>query len=218
MRQLLVFTGLALAASAANAVSFINGSFESGINPGYSTPLRSGDSTSITGWKVASGTVDLVGTAWDAADGSHSIDLSGTGPGSIVQTLHGLTVGTRYVINFDLSGSYNSVRTSANMASVSIDGSPTQTYSYNLNNTTHDMMYQPESYLFTATNAIGVVHFSGLDKSNYGAVLDNVSIGLAPTLLSFNGAVPEPAVWAMMIGGFGLTGVSMRRRNKAVAA
>lgn len=29
------------------------------------------------------------------------------------------------------------------------------------------------------------------------------------------GAVPEPATWAMMIGGFGLIGASMRRRQKA---
>ena len=31
------------------------------------------------------------------------------------------------------------------------------------------------------------------------------------------GAVPEPAVWAMMITGFGLAGVSLRRRRAAVA-
>ena len=29
------------------------------------------------------------------------------------------------------------------------------------------------------------------------------------------GAVPEPASWAMMIGGFGLVGASMRRRSRA---
>jgi hypothetical protein len=31
-------------------------------------------------------------------------------------------------------------------------------------------------------------------------------------------AVPEPATWAMMIGGFGLAGAAMRRRNTARAA
>lgn len=31
------------------------------------------------------------------------------------------------------------------------------------------------------------------------------------------GAVPEPASWAMMVGGFGLAGVAMRRRRSAVS-
>ncbi|NIJ08951.1 hypothetical protein FHS31_002581 [Sphingomonas vulcanisoli] len=30
--------------------------------------------------------------------------------------------------------------------------------------------------------------------------------------------VPEPASWAMMVGGFGLIGSAMRRRNRAIAA
>ncbi len=29
---------------------------------------------------------------------------------------------------------------------------------------------------------------------------------------------PEPATWALMIGGFGLVGASLRRRSTAVAA
>ena len=32
------------------------------------------------------------------------------------------------------------------------------------------------------------------------------------------GAVPEPSTWALLIGGFGLTGVALRRRRTAVAA
>jgi hypothetical protein len=60
--------------------------------------------------------------------------------------------------------------------------------------------------------------------------LSNIRIGLGATLLdaaggpdSFavvnlnqTGAVPEPATWAMMVGGFGLIGSAMRRRKVAV--
>ncbi len=35
---------------------------------------------------------------------------------------------------------------------------------------------------------------------------------------SFPGAVPEPAMWAMMLVGFGLVGVSVRRRERTVVA
>ena len=41
--------------------------------------------------------------------------------------------------------------------------------------------------------------------------LDDVSLNLV------SGAVPEPASWAFMISGFGLVGVTMRRRNAAIA-
>ncbi|MBU3077347.1 PEPxxWA-CTERM sorting domain-containing protein [Sphingomonas sp. XMGL2] len=39
-----------------------------------------------------------------------------------------------------------------------------------------------------------------------------------PGSVQVPGAVPEPATWAMMIGGFGLVGASMRRRRVGLAA
>jgi hypothetical protein len=38
------------------------------------------------------------------------------------------------------------------------------------------------------------------------------------TNVGVSNAVPEPAVWAMMIAGFGLVGYAARRRTTAVAA
>jgi len=32
-----------------------------------------------------------------------------------------------------------------------------------------------------------------------------------------SGVVPEPAGWAMLIAGFGLTGAAMRRRRQGIA-
>lgn len=34
---------------------------------------------------------------------------------------------------------------------------------------------------------------------------------------NFPGAIPEPATWAMMLGGFGLLGGAVRRRNRAAS-
>ena len=50
------------------------------------------------------------------------------------------------------------------------------------------------------------VSFTSNNYSDNG--LDNIAVG----------GVPEPATWALMIGGFGLTGFAMRRRSAAVAA
>ncbi len=67
---------------------------------------------------------------------------------------------------------------------------------------------------FTA-NRLGIASFT-IDGSNVhggpieGAVqIDNVTY--TPLAVT---AVPEPAAWAMMIGGFGLIGISLRRRGR----
>ncbi len=62
-----------------------------------------------------------------------------------------------------------------------------------------------------ATGAVTRLLFLGRQDPSYSR-LDNVSVTLAST-----GAVPEPATWAMMIGGFGLVGGAMRRRGTKVA-
>lgn len=51
---------------------------------------------------------------------------------------------------------------------------------------------------------------SGLPGGGNYFALDNLSVGPA-------GGVPEPAVWMMMIVGFGLAGASLRQRRMAVA-
>ncbi len=77
-----------MVSGAANAATIINGSFELGSpQPGagsFST-LGTG-STAITGWSVFSGSIDWINGYWQAADGTHSVDLSGNGNGAIEQT------------------------------------------------------------------------------------------------------------------------------------
>jgi PEP-CTERM motif len=53
--------------------------------------------------------------------------------------------------------------------------------------------------------------FRGLESvTDQTSFIDAVSLDLAP-----GGAVPEPASWALMLGGFGLVGAAMRRRGGA---
>jgi hypothetical protein len=59
-------------------------------------------------------------------------------------------------------------------------------------------------YLFT-TNERGDVVFAG--DTGQGYLVGQI-----------NAVVPEPATWAMMIGGFGLVGFGLRRRRELAAA
>lgn len=52
--------------------------------------------------------------------------------------------------------------------------------------------------------------FGTTSGDSIGPILDDIIAGVSPP-----GAVPEPASWAMMIGGFALAGVAMRRRKAA---
>ena len=79
---IVVFGGLALGAgNSAQAASFTNGSFELGTDPGSFSTVFQGDGATITGWLVggpSGASVDYIGSYWEAADGSRSVDLSGT--------------------------------------------------------------------------------------------------------------------------------------------
>lgn len=63
--------------------------------------------------------------------------------------------------------------------------------------------------------------FAGLPNDSWQLSGENVQGrpvigGLAFRVLGTNGAVPEPASWALMLGGFGLVGSAMRRKREAV--
>ena len=67
---------------------------------------------------------------------------------------------------------------------------------------------------------ISAVDLTALDVLGWGgANLGNA--GGSPNAIAFAlinpGAVPEPAAWSLMIGGFGLTGAAMRRRERRAA-
>ena len=83
---------------------FQNGSFEEGtVDPGSFITLSAFDNTSITGWTVSSGSIDLIGSHWVASDGDRSIDLNGNEPGAISQTFD-TEPGAVYNVLFDMAG------------------------------------------------------------------------------------------------------------------
>jgi hypothetical protein len=57
-------------------------------------------------------------------------------------------------------------------------------------------------------------------NGNFAGAVDNVRFSFGDASAAYNfavAAVPEPATWAMMIGGFGFIGGALRSRRRAVA-
>jgi choice-of-anchor C domain-containing protein len=207
-----LFAAVAVPLGGAQAVTVINGSFEDGINPGAFTTLNSGDSTSIAGWTVSAGNIDYIGTYWTAADGSRSLDMNGLEPGSISQTLTGLTIGQQYKVSFELAGNPAGGPTLKTIGVTAGAGANTYTFD-TTNSTLSHMGWVTESFFFTAdgttdllTFASTTTGFSGNETypHAFGPALDDVSIT----------ATPLPAALPLFAGGIGLIGLIARRRKR----
>jgi choice-of-anchor C domain-containing protein len=213
--QVAAIVAVAMSASAANAATVVNGSFELGRDPGiFSTEGVS--STAITGWTVGGFSVDYIGSYWQASDGVRSIDLSGLNAGSLSQTIN-TVIGSNYTITFDLSGNPDG-GVGNRISVVSISGAlpNVEIYEVGPGNSRGNMNWSTYSYNFTAFSTLSAVTFASAEFNSFGPALDNVSIidnggGIGST-------VPEPASWAMLLVGFGFVGVASRRRGRRSVA
>lgn len=205
MRKLLL--GLAATSSfgsAANAATIVNGGFETGVSPGNFTTLANG-SPGINGWSVGGASIDYIGTYWNAYEGTRSVDLAGSGNGSISQVI-ATVVNQMYNVSFWVARNPAGGVTPRN-GFVDVGGAPTLISFGNNGTTVTNMGWELRNFAFTASSASTTLTFSSdpaTSGSNFGMALDNVMIA----------AVPEPATWLMMLFGFGLIGGALRSRKK----
>lgn len=207
MRILAATAAALLLASSAGAATIINGSFEDGVDIGPSDflTLAPGDTTSITGWRVLTAGVDYYGTAWQASDGSRSIDLSALTSGGIVQRITDLEIGKKYRVSFDLSANPGGPLGMKRIVVAESNGvAESRFYELTAANSVTNMLYQTYTYDFTALGKSGDLMFRSMVFNPYGVVLDNVTISI----------VPEPATWALMLAGFAFVGGLVRRRAR----
>jgi choice-of-anchor C domain-containing protein len=162
--------------SAAAGPTIVNGSFETGTSPGVFLPLSSGDSTTIPGWTVTSGTVDYIGTYWQAADGVRSLDLRGSGAGAVRQTF-ATTVGTSYRVTFSMSG--NPVGGAGTKTMTADTGGTPTVFTYVVGAVNPDMKWAKKTFLFTAVAVTTALTFTSTTSGVYGPALDNVRVELA---------------------------------------
>jgi choice-of-anchor C domain-containing protein len=205
---------LMVGAQAASAATIQNGSFETGsINPGSFTFLGTG-STAIDGWTVGgAGGVDYIGTYWQAANGSRSVDLSGGGIGSLSTTVTDLIIGQQYTITYSLSGNPAGSPTVKHLQ-VSVDGAggtiggALAIFNTGSGNTLSNMGWITQTVIFTADAATATLKFLSQDNTSYGPALDNVTIAATP----IPGAI---LLFGSALGGMGFLGF---RRKKLEAA
>jgi choice-of-anchor C domain-containing protein len=193
-------------ATSAQGATIVNASFEDGTNPGTYTTVGVGQ-TNITGWTVSAGSVDYIGTYWQAAEGVRSVDLAGGSLGTLEQAIGDTVAGLSYMVTFALSKNPDGgapTRTGTFQA-----GDETFNFSYALPNTRpNNMLWQDVSFTFFSEGPT-TIRFAADASAGccYGPAIDNVRI---------TALVPEPATWAFMIVGFGAVGGAMRAaRRKA---
>lgn len=138
------------------------------------------------------------------------VDLVGNqGPGSVLtSTPIALTAGDTYTIGFtdNLQG-FNSGDPVTSDFTVALGS-----FTANLV-ATPDLMQRSLSFVASASDPAAVLSFATTTSpdSVHGPILSGI------TVTDTTAAVPEPASWAMFIGGFGMLGGAMRRRRTTLA-
>ena len=202
--QFTVVTALVLGLSgAASAANVADGNFSEGAFAGGFQTIGGG--SSIGPWTVSSGSVDLIGSYWQAPPtGGYSIDLDGNGPGAISQSL-GLAAG-HYELSFYLAGNPDG-GDSLKSLTVSV-GDASQSFSFlTTGHSSGNMGYALETLDFTVTGATTLTFQSNDVNSPWGPAIGGVSIAAV---------VPEPGSMALLLAGLGLVGVMAKRRARSL--
>lgn len=225
MKRTNLFRGLAVAAvlatvagspaAAAQIEMLTNGSFEDtgGASPeGWGgLTYYAGGAWMIPGWTIEDGSVDLTtsGSFWGpAADGNYAMDINGWSAGTISQSF-ATVLGRLYTVSFaysrNVAGAPNPATALVTLGGESFDVSAANDGSYGFG---HNMQWKSGTFSFTGTGNVETLRLAATVPGNGGVFFDDVSVTTV---------VPEPATWALMIAGFGMAGVFLRRRRAAVA-
>ncbi|HEX2821202.1 MAG TPA: choice-of-anchor C family protein [Streptosporangiaceae bacterium] len=196
----------------------MNGSFED-PSIGQGVVEYDDGSTDITGWTVGGNSVDLVDESyWSAEDGNQSVDLSGSAPGSVSQTVS-TTPGANYTLTWWMAGNTNCGQPVKTM-NVSWNGTLIAAPTFDTTgDSSTSMGWVQHQINVTATGASSAVEFADAtpDMSQCGAALDNVSLVAAevaapsftedsPPVEALEGSAYSAIFFASGVPTYGLVG------------
>jgi hypothetical protein len=226
---LMMASALALASPASAANILVNGGFEVPLQgpPNFAAFNVPVGSTLITGWNIVQGNVDLT-TAVNYGPGINTLDPSSVqdidligdsnGSGGVFGGLSqsfSTIMGETYLLAFQYAHNNGTFSPNGYAAQVTVADSaaPANTVlSTEVSQRPGTPVWTAFSQTFIANANITTLSFiSTRGAFNAGIYLDNVSVDLVTT------AVPEPGTWAMMLLGFGMMGLGIRRRQSAPA-
>jgi len=217
---------LLLGASSASASNLLtNGSFEERVvtandvcNPGGPWCVR--DVLSTPGWTQYGDGVDLIHNNYvqaeplpvlvDASDGVNFLDMNQASTlGGLFQVVNAIA-GANYTLSLDVTA----------WVVNGIGGK----VGYDLYNPYTNTVLNSGSFTETERNTtwdtVSISALADADKIGvriYGIQATQAGMGVDNVVLTGDGAVPEPATWAMMILGFGAVGAMTRRRRAILA-
>ncbi len=216
--RIIALAALACAATAANAGTLLTEDFSGATSGTYGVGTIAGTQFAVTTANVDVGGA-LNGGGFFACSGNpagNCVDLVGNAGGGGIASVptFTLTAGDTYTVTFGgtlQSGATNPASTTFSVGLGSL--SQLETVNTPYAPSTFTLTFKP-----TVTETNAALSFTTIVPADsvHGEVIDHISLSeAAPSA----GAVPEPAAWAMMLGGFGLIGtVARRRRQVAVAA
>lgn len=171
------FAGIAAAPAHASANLLSNSSFETPIVAGGFTTVGTGGD--LGAWTVDSGSIDHIGSYWQAADGVQSVDMSGNEDGKISQTVN-TSAGQTYELSWWESGN-NDGGSAIKHLSALIDNNQVALAAFDTTGTTKsNMRWTKFTYDFVSVGGPTTVSFQGTEGNPYGAALDNVSLKAVP--------------------------------------
>jgi len=130
----------------------------------------------IDGWKVEAGSVEIVGTYWQAAEGKQSLDLSGIWDwaGTISREIPTVP-GRQYKLRFALAGNPEDHATKQMKAFW--NGNEVADLTFDTKETSFTSMgWDYHEYVLTADTNLTTLKFQSLTLNFLGPVLDDVSV------------------------------------------